>query len=31
MEETITQRRPGYADYKRRVSAFVPWLPRKPG
>ncbi|HJS46216.1 MAG TPA: DUF1295 domain-containing protein [Rhizomicrobium sp.] len=29
MEETITQRRPGYDDYKRRVSAFVPWPPRK--
>jgi steroid 5-alpha reductase family enzyme len=25
MEETIAQRRPGYDDYKRRVSAFVPW------
>jgi steroid 5-alpha reductase family enzyme len=29
MEETMDERRPGYADYKRRVSAFVPW-PRKP-
>jgi steroid 5-alpha reductase family enzyme len=29
MEETMDARRPGYADYKRRVSAFVPW-PRKP-
>ena len=29
MEEKIGGRRPGYADYKRRVSAFVPWPPRK--
>jgi len=29
MEETIDQRRPGYADYKRRVSAFVPWPPKR--
>jgi steroid 5-alpha reductase family enzyme len=29
MEENIETRRPGYADYKRRVSAFVPWPPRK--
>jgi steroid 5-alpha reductase family enzyme len=29
MEEKIEARRPGYADYKRRVSAFVPW-PKKP-
>ena len=29
MEETIASRRPGYADYRRRVSAFVPWRPKK--
>jgi len=29
MEESIDQRRPGYADYKRRVSAFVPWPPKR--
>jgi len=29
MEETIASRRPGYADYRRRVSAFVPWPPKK--
>ena len=29
MEEKIDERRPGYADYKRRVSAFVPWPPAK--
>jgi steroid 5-alpha reductase family enzyme len=28
MEETMDARRPGYAEYKRRVSAFVPW-PKK--
>jgi len=29
LEEKIDERRPGYADYKRRVSAFVPWPPKK--
>ena len=29
MEDKMEERRPGYAAYKRRVSAFVPW-PRKP-
>ncbi|HVW72727.1 MAG TPA: DUF1295 domain-containing protein, partial [Rhizomicrobium sp.] len=29
MEEKIAERRPGYADYKRRVSAFMPWPPSK--
>ena len=29
MEDGITQRRPGYADYKRRVSSFIPLPPRK--
>jgi steroid 5-alpha reductase family enzyme len=28
MEETMDARRPGYADYKRRVSAFVPLPPK---
>jgi steroid 5-alpha reductase family enzyme len=28
MEEGIEKRRPGYAGYKRRVSAFVPWPPK---
>jgi steroid 5-alpha reductase family enzyme len=28
MEEKMDERRPGYAEYRRRVSAFVPW-PRK--
>lgn len=29
MEDKMDERRPGYADYKRRVSAFVPWPPKK--
>jgi steroid 5-alpha reductase family enzyme len=29
MEETMDARHPGYAEYKRRVSAFVPWV-KKP-
>ena len=28
MEDTIKDRRPGYADYVRRTSIFVPWPPR---
>ena len=30
MEETIAERRPAYADYVRRTSAFVPLPPRRP-
>jgi steroid 5-alpha reductase family enzyme len=30
MEDGIAERRPAYADYKRRVSAFVPLPARKP-
>jgi steroid 5-alpha reductase family enzyme len=30
LEQSIGDRRPGYADYVRRTSAFVPWPPRKP-
>lgn len=29
MEDGVEERRPAYAAYKRRVSAFVPWFPRK--
>jgi steroid 5-alpha reductase family enzyme len=29
MEEKMDERRPGYAEYRRRVSAFVPWPPKK--
>jgi len=29
MEENIASRRPGYADYRRRVSAFFPRPPKK--
>ncbi|MES2473647.1 MAG: DUF1295 domain-containing protein [Pseudomonadota bacterium] len=28
MEDRIEDRRPAYADYKRRVSAFLPWPPK---
>jgi steroid 5-alpha reductase family enzyme len=28
LEETIVERRPAYADYIRRTSAFVPWPPK---
>lgn len=28
-EAAILETRPGYADYIKRTSAFVPWLPRK--
>lgn len=31
LEESLAQSRPGYADYVRRTSAFVPWPPgRQP-
>lgn len=30
LEQSIGQRRPAYADYVSRTSAFVPWPPRKP-
>jgi steroid 5-alpha reductase family enzyme len=29
MEDTIAERRPAYAEYKRRVSAFIPWPPKR--
>jgi steroid 5-alpha reductase family enzyme len=29
MEDKIEDRRPGYADYKKRVSAFIPWRSRR--
>jgi steroid 5-alpha reductase family enzyme len=29
METGIEDRRPGYGAYKKRVSAFVPWVPKK--
>lgn len=28
LERTITERRPAYADYARRTSAFIPWKPK---
>jgi steroid 5-alpha reductase family enzyme len=29
MEKSIADKRPGYADYIRNTSAFIPWFPRK--
>jgi steroid 5-alpha reductase family enzyme len=29
LERTVTERRPGYAEYARRTSAFVPWFRRR--
>jgi steroid 5-alpha reductase family enzyme len=29
LERTITQRRPEYADYIQRTSAFFPWFPKR--
>jgi steroid 5-alpha reductase family enzyme len=29
MEKAIVDTRPGYRDYIRRTSAFIPWFPRK--
>jgi steroid 5-alpha reductase family enzyme len=28
LERTIGKRRPGYVEYARRTSPFVPWPPR---
>jgi steroid 5-alpha reductase family enzyme len=28
-EKTLVENRPGYRDYIKRTSAFVPWLPAK--
>jgi len=30
LEQDIGERRPAYADYIQRTSAFLPWWPRKP-
>jgi steroid 5-alpha reductase family enzyme len=30
-ERTIVEHRPGYRDYQRRTSTFIPWLPKKAG
>ena len=29
LEKDMAERRPGYVDYVRRTSGFVPWPPRK--
>jgi steroid 5-alpha reductase family enzyme len=31
LERKLTRTRPGYADYVRRTSAFIPWPPRGSG
>ena len=31
LERSLVTRRPGYADYVRRTSAFVPRPPKQPG
>jgi len=31
LEQTIGARRPGYAGYAARTSAFFPWPPRREG
>lgn len=31
LERSIGRRRPGYADYAARTSAFIPWPPRSTG
>ncbi len=28
LEQNIGERRPAYAEYRRRTSPFVPWWPR---
>lgn len=30
LEKSIAERRPGYREYARRTSAFIPWFPGKP-
>jgi steroid 5-alpha reductase family enzyme len=30
LERDIAERRPGYAEYVARTSAFIPWPPRRP-
>jgi steroid 5-alpha reductase family enzyme len=31
LERSLKESKPGYAEYVRRTSAFVPWFPRKGG
>ncbi len=31
LEKALVDRRPGYADYLRRTSTFIPWFPKRPG
>ncbi len=30
LEKGMSERRPGYADYVRRTSGFIPWIPQPP-
>jgi steroid 5-alpha reductase family enzyme len=30
-ERTTMESRPGYRDYMRRASTFIPWFPREEG
>ena len=29
LERELVERRPGYSEYVRRTSAFIPWIPKK--
>jgi steroid 5-alpha reductase family enzyme len=29
LESSLSRSKPGYADYVRRTSAFLPWPPRR--
>ncbi len=31
LEKTLIETKPGYREYARATSAFVPWFPRRPG
>ncbi len=31
LEKALKDRKPGYREYMQRTSAFIPWLPRRPG
>ena len=31
LEQSLKESKPGYVDYIRRTSPFVPWPPRKSG
>lgn len=29
LEKTLSQSKPGYSEYARKTSAFIPWFPKK--